>query len=704
MTKKKTTERDKTLEKNILQWFSQNPTKLVNYKQVASGIERPGDTTVEKALSHLAEEGKVGQIDRGKFHFIHQLNEIEGKVEITHGGNAWLVGHDEEEDVFIENAHLNRALDGDIVIVKLYAKRKGKKLEGEVSEILKRTQTDFVGTLQVEKNFAFLVPDSRKMYVDIFIPAEKLSGASNGQKVIAGIDSWKENARNPVGSVKKILGLPGENNAEMHAIVAEFGFQVDFPAEVLKEVESLNSKVTKAELSKRRDFRKILTFTIDPVDAKDFDDAISFRELREGRYEIGVHIADVSHFVKEGGALDKDAEIRGTSVYLVDRTIPMLPERLSNELCSLRPNEDKFTFSAVFEMDDDGKVHSQWMGKTLIHSQKRLTYEEAQEMLEGAEGELAPVLKKLNEIAQKLRDARFKNGAISFETEEVKFHLDEEGKPTGVYTKVRKDAHKLIEEYMLLANRKVAEFVWKLAPKPPRNPFVYRIHDEPLPEKLSDFGQFLKRFGYQFEVKDETHLPSAFNKLLEKVEGRPEQNIVQSMAIRTMAKALYTSQKSGHYGLAFDYYTHFTSPIRRYPDLMVHRFLQHYLSGNPAKHDEALEARCRHASMMEQKAADAERASIKYKQAEYLQEFIGNTFTGVISGVTEWGIYVELKENKCEGMIRLSSMNDDFYEFDDKNMVVTGKRLKRKYRLGDVVRVRVKKANPQKRTIDFVMA
>lgn len=696
----------KDLKPLILQVFKDNPTRLMNHKQVSArlGIEKINKNVIQ-LLEELKKDGKINEAERGKYHYDNPMNTIEGVLEVTQRGAAYLVPDEGEEDIFISANDLNHALNGDRVAVTLYARKKGKRPEGFVLEVMHRSKTDYVGTLQRNKNFSFLVPDDKRMYADIFIPNEHLNGALDGQKVIARLTDWPEEAKNPFGKITHVLGEPGENDTEMHAIVAEFGFPVEFPLEVEKEAEKIPTTISKNEIKKRTDFRDTLTFTIDPADAKDFDDALSFKRLDNGHFEIGVHIADVSHYVRPGTKLDEDAFNRATSVYLVDRTIPMLPEMLSNGVCSLRPNEDKLTFSAVFEMNDKGQIINQWIGKTVIHSQRRFTYEEAQERLESGEGDLAEELIILNNIAKKLKEERFRQGAINFETEEVKFNLDEKGKPLGVYKKERKDAHKLIEEFMLLANRKVAEYGYKYRTPKQKDPnvFVYRVHDAPDDKKLQDFSMFAKRFGYHLKLDSHKAITKSINELTAATEGKPEQGILQNMAIRTMSKAVYTTQKTGHYGLAFDFYSHFTSPIRRYPDLLTHRLLEKYLEGGSEKPSQEWEKRCKHSSQMEQKAADAERASVKYKQAEYLQSAIGRVFNGIISGVTEWGIYVEIIENKCEGMVRLNTLFDDFYEFNEKEQAIIGKRSKRKYRLGDPVMVKVKKTDPVKRQIDFAM-
>lgn len=688
----------------VLKVFKDNNTKQLNYKQVNSRLPEPADQTeLIKTLDFLAEEEKIGEAQKGKFYYLHGLNEVEGILDMTSHGYGFVVSEDSEDDIFIGPGDLNTALHGDRVVVSVYARRKGKKLEGEIVSVLQRRKTSFVGILELKNTFGFLIPDDNKMHLDILIPTDKLNGAQDGQKVIAEIYEWPEKARNPVGKITRILGEPGENDTEMHAIVAEFGFPLEFPADVEAEAEQIKFEIPAREIKNRRDFRNILTFTIDPYDAKDFDDAISFVDLGNDTYEIGVHIADVTHYIQPGSKLEEEAKERATSVYLVDRTIPMLPEKLSNGVCSLRPNEEKLTFSAVFIIDKNAQIKDQWIGKTVINSDRRFTYEEAQEVIETGQGDHAKELKILNDLAKKLKENRFKNGAINFETEEVKFRLDEKGKPLDVYVKVRKDAHKLIEEFMLLANKKVAEFVYKINEKDQKHPFVYRVHDAPNEDKISEFSKFLKRFNLSINAANQKTLASSFNDLLKEIEGKPQQNILQSMAIRTMAKAFYTSKKSGHYGLAFQYYSHFTSPIRRYPDVMAHRLLFDYLNDHKNPDIKNLEERCKHSSAMELKAADAERASIKYKQAEYLQNFIGRVFPGIISGITEWGIYVELIDNKCEGMIRLNSIFDDHYMLDEKEQAIVGKRSKRKFRLGDEVRIKIKKTDLNKRTIDFIL-
>jgi ribonuclease R len=560
---------------------------------------------------------------------------------------------------------------------------------------------EFTGIIQLTPKFAFLVPDNKKMNHDIFIPLDQLNGAKDKMKAVVKITDWPATSKNPFGTVVSVLGVQGEHLTEMNAVLAEYGFPLAFPKEVESESNAISTKITDADISSRRDMRKILTFTIDPFDAKDFDDAISFQTLANGNLEIGVHIADVSHYVRPNTALDKEANERGTSVYLVGKVIPMLPEKLSNELCSLRPKEDKLTFSAIFEIDKNANVISEWFGRTIIHSDRRFTYEEVWEIIQAQTGDHVSEILKLNELAHILRSARFKNGAINFESAEVKFNLDDTGKPIGVYVKERNDAHKLIEDFMLLANRKVAEFIAKKGSKKSPLTFVYRSHDAPKEEVLEGFAKFAARFGYKIQTKNHAEISKSLNLLMSDVEGKKEQNVLTQLAIRSMAKAIYTTKKTSHYGLAFDYYTHFTSPIRRYPDVMAHRLLQHYLDGQKSVDAEVYEKMCLHASQMEKRAADAERLFVKYKQAEYLADQINTEFAGIISGVTEWGIYVEIVENKCEGMIRLRDIDDDFYVLDQANYCIIGQRKRRKYQLGDEVRIKVRKVDLAKKQIDF---
>ncbi|MGJ1363025.1 ribonuclease R [Sphingobacterium spiritivorum] len=707
MRTKKENPYKEVLTQMIVDIFEKSGNKPLNYKQVAAKLnvsDSDSKAAIAEVLTIDPKNSPFVESERGKFQLRQIKVYVTGKVDMTADGSAYVIPEDElENDIFIAPRKLRQALHGDIVKVHTYEKRKGRKKEGEVVEILQRAKTDFTGIINLSKSFAFFIADDRKMLHDIFIPLDNLNGAKDGEKVVVSITEWPKGSKNPVGRVKDVLGKKGENNTEMNAILADYGFPLSFPPEVEKEANSFSAVIDNAEIRKRRDFRTIPTFTIDPADAKDFDDAISFQQLPNGHYEIGVHIADVSHFVKPDTALDKEAFERATSVYLVDRVIPMLPERLSNDLCSLRPNEDRLCFSAVFELDDKANIHDQWFGRTVIHSDRRFSYEEAQEVIENKTGDFTTEILKLNELAYILREKKFKNGAISFESEEVKFTLDENGKPTGVYTKVRKDAHKLIEDFMLLANRKVAEYIGKQGKGKNKLTFVYRFHDLPNPETLTTFSQFASRFGHKLTIRSDKETAKSLNALMTKIEGSKEQNLLTSLAVRSMAKAVYTTKNTSHYGLAFDYYTHFTSPIRRYPDVMVHRLLQFYLDGGQKVNAEHYEKMSEHSSQMEKKAAEAERASIKYKQAEFLQDQIGTEYTGIVSGVTEWGMYVEIESNKCEGMVRLRDITDDFYVLDEKNYAIIGQRKKKKYQLGDEVQIKVKKVDLDKRQIDFTL-
>ncbi|MBC7615318.1 MAG: ribonuclease R [Pedobacter sp.] len=708
MSKNKNSQAKLVLTQMISDIFEKNKNIALNHKQVAAKLnlqDADSANTILEILVEQTENGVFIRPERGKFRLKELKIFVIGKVDMTADGSAFIVPDDEfEKDIFVGPRKLRNALHGDKVKVYVFAKKtSGRKNEGEVVEIITRAKTDFIGVAKISERFAFIIPDDRKMLHDIFVPMADLNGAKNGQKVQVSITDWPEGAKNPIGKIINVLGTQGENNTEMNAILAQYGFPLSFPAAVEQEANEIPETVSEDEIKGRKDFRNTVTFTIDPADAKDFDDAISFKKLPNGNYEIGVHIADVSHYVKPKTNLDKEAYERATSVYLVDRVIPMLPERLSNGVCSLRPNEDKLCFAAVFELDEHANLLSQWFGRTAIHSNRRFSYEEAQEVIETKQGDFAEEILKLNELAYILRDKKFKDGAISFESTEVKFKLDEHGKPTGVYIKERKDAHKLIEDYMLLANRKVAEFIAKKGKGKQKYTFVYRSHDSPNLENLNNFATFAARFGYKINMKTDKEIAKSLNYLMEDVEGKKEQNILTQLAIRSMAKAIYTTKKTSHYGLAFDYYTHFTSPIRRYPDVMVHRLLALYLDGGKSANEDEYETASSHSSAMEKRAADAERASIKYKQAEYLEGNVGSIFTGIISGVTEWGMYVEIIENKCEGMIRLRDITDDFYVLDEKNYCIVGQRKHKKYQLGDEVQVKVKKVDLSKRQIDFAL-
>ncbi len=685
--------------------FEQQAKEPLNYIQISAklNIKDPdARAIIEEILKDETKKGTLKEVSRGKYQLIELKSYVEGRVDMTTDGSAFIVTDDElENDIFVAPRKLRTALNGDRVKIYVYEKSKGKRKEGEVIEILKRAKMEFTGIVKLSERFAFFVPDDRKMLHDIFIPLNDLNGARNGVKALAEITDWPPDAKNPIGRIKSVLGVQGENNTEMNAILAEYGFPLQFSKEVENEAEAIPEEITAGEIAVRRDFRDVTTFTIDPYDAKDFDDALSFKILENGNFEVGVHIADVSHYIIPDSVLDKEAFSRATSVYLVDRVIPMLPERLSNGLCSLRPHEDKLCFAAVFELDAEANIITEWFGRTVIHSDRRFAYEEVQEVIETNVGDYAAEIQQLNELAYKLRARKFKNGAISFETTEVKFKLDEQGKPIGVFVKERKDAHKLIEDFMLLANRKVAEYVSKKGKGKKKYAFVYRAHDAPNPETLGNFAQFAARFGYRINMKSDREIAKSLNRLMEDVEGTKEQNVLTHLAIRSMAKAIYTTKSSSHYGLAFDHYTHFTSPIRRYPDVMAHRLLAHYSSGGESVNAEHYEAMSKHCSEMEKKAADAERASVKYKQAEYLQDHIGSVYSGVISGVTEWGMYVQIIENNCEGMVRLRDISDDFYTLDEKNYAIIGQRKKKVYQLGDEVRIKVKNVDLTKKQIDF---
>lgn len=700
----------------ILKVLSANRNKSLNYKQIAAELKITDFAQrqlINVILEELKKNGSVIEPERGKFKIKSVELYITGKVDMTSTGNAYIISEDTEEDVIVSPKKTLNAMHGDIVKVRIFPKGKGKQ-EGEIVEVIERSKTEFVGTVQVSPRFAFLVPSNIKIHVDIYIPLEKLNGAKDGQKAIAKVTEWPKNGVNPIGEIIDVLGNVGENNTEMHAILAEYGLPYEFPKDVERAADLIPIKITEEEISKRRDFRKITTFTIDPVDAKDFDDALSIQKLKNGNWEIGVHIADVSHYVKPDSMIDKEAVSRATSVYLVDRVVPMLPEILSNNVCSLRPNEEKLCFSSVFEMTDDAEVVAEWFGRTIINSDRRFTYEEAQQVIETEEGDFKEEILTLDRLAKILRVNRFKKGSIAFEKMEVKFHLDEVGNPTGVFFKVAKDSNQLIEDFMLLANRKVAEFVGKKKKgkeetqkkedsKESQRPFVYRIHDKPNPDKLQNFSEFVAKFGYKLNVKNINTVADSMNNLLKEVNEKKESGMIEMLAIRTMAKAIYTTKNIGHYGLGFDYYTHFTSPIRRYPDVMVHRLLQHYLDGGKNPDIDKLEEQCKHSSDMEKLAADAERSSIKYKQVQYLTDKIGQEFDGVISGVTEWGIFVEIIENHCEGMVRLRELRDDAYYFDEDNYCLRGRKFGKVLTLGDTVRIEIKRADLVKKQLDFAL-
>ncbi len=700
--KKKRTVEKINLGDRVLNLLNDNPAKTYSVRQLAKELQIRGKRHKDNLLEllfRLQDDKKISTV-RNKFKSNEKPNTHVGNVDFVNPRAAFLISEDFEKDPKVKVEDLNFALDGDLVSFYIISKP-GRPPRARVDQIISRKRTSFVGRVEMSAKYAFVVADNRRMHYDIFVKGSDLNGATHKDKVIVEITEWHGRDRKPEGKVVNILGKAGENNAEIHSIMAEFGLPFSFSEKIESIASSIPEEITDKEVKKRKDFRNKITFTIDPADAKDFDDALSVEKLKNGNYEIGVHIADVSHYVREDDALDKEAIERATSVYLVDRTIPMLPEKLSNGLCSLRPKEDKLTFSAVFELDANAKIVKEWFGRTVIHSDRRFTYEEAQEVIESGTGDFVDEIVVLNDLAKKMKQDRFKKGAINFETAEVKFKLDPEGKPLGVIPKIRKDAHKLIEEFMLLANKRVAHFIFNLHNTKDKYTFVYRTHDNPDPEKLSSFSVFAQKFGHRIQL-GEKGISKILNGLMDDIEGKPEQNVLQSLAIRTMAKAKYTTEAKGHFGLAFEHYSHFTSPIRRYPDVMVHRLLQHYLlNGKPANREE-YEQKCEHSSEMEKRAAEAERASIKYKQVEFMQNTEQEEFDGIVSGVTEWGVYVEITETKCEGMVKISDLTDDYYEFDEKNYCVVGSRNKNTITLGDQVRVSIKNTDIDRRTIDLL--
>lgn len=739
MTKRKTRKpsnnKISNLTNTILSILKKERNQNFNYKQIAAKIgvnDASSRNQIIKKLQQLKAKEEIEEVERGKYAVVNNNEYHTGRVDMASRGTGYIISDDFEDDTYISSNSMNKALHGDEVEFYVYKRKNRGKQEGEVTNIIKRAKSEYVGVIQLHKNYAFVVVDGNKMYTDIFVPISKINNAENGDKVLVALEEWPEKADSPNGKIIEVLGKPGEHNTEMHAILAEYGLPLDFPPEIEAFADKIDTSITEEEIAKRRDMRKDLTFTIDPKDAKDFDDALSFMVLEDGLYEIGIHIADVSHYLTPDNALDDEAYERATSVYLVDRVVPMLPEILSNNACSLRPNEEKYTFSAVFKINDKAEIMDQWFGKTVTYSDARFAYEEAQAIIENNLGlkaseviknpgkidttipqevaisgkeyktsqEVAQATLKLDELAKIMRSKRMSSGAISFDKVEVKFNLDEEANPIGVFFKTSKDANKLIEEFMLLANKKVAEFIGKQDPK---KTFVYRVHDEPDESKLAALQNVVGRFGYKLNLQDRKSVSNSLNNLLKEVNGKKEQNLVDTLTIRTMSKAEYTTRNIGHYGLAFDYYTHFTSPIRRYPDVMVHRLLQHYLEGGKSANEDIYEDKCNHSSNMEGLATRAERDSIKYMQIRFMEDHKNEEFVGVISGVTDWGIYIEIIANKCEGMVSVRDMKDDHYQFDEDHYAVIGKKNNIMYQLGEEVVVKVKSTDLVKKHLDFTL-
>lgn len=695
------------LAQSIKEYISQQRNNTFNYKQVshAIGAETPKQQrTVALTLAEMAFDGELIETSPGKYKVPMRTSVTTGTfVRRSNGKNSVIIDN-EEEAIFVAERNSMRALNGDKVKVNIAAHRRGAESEAEVIEIIEKKEQVFIGQLKVEKHYGYLLTDSKFLAVDIFIPKAKLKNGKTGDKAVVRITHWADDCKNPNGEVIDILGRHGENNAEIHAILAEYGLPYKYPEAVERAADKIDAGITPEVIASRLDMRKITTFTIDPRDAKDFDDALSITQLPNGNYEIGVHIADVTHYVKPGSIIDREAENRATSVYLVDRVVPMLPEHLCNGICSLRPNEEKLAFSCIFEMDNNARIINHTIARTVIESNRRFTYEEAQEIIESGQGDFSQEILTLDRLAKILRKERYENGSVEFNRCEVRFDIDETGHPIGVFFKESKDANKLIEEFMLLANKTVAREIGIPKGKKKAKAFVYRVHDNPDPEKLSELAKLSKTFGYS--VKD-TGTPRdinrSINRMLNELKGKGEENFLSTLAIRAMAKAIYTTVNVGHYGLGFEHYTHFTSPIRRYPDMMVHRLLEKYLNGGRSVNVDKLEDQCKHSSSMEQLAANAERASIKYKQVEFLADHLGEVFDGIISGVTEWGLYVEIDSNKCEGMVPIRDLTDDYYEFDEKNYCIVGRHTNTRYRLGDKITIQVARANLERKQLDFAI-
>lgn len=697
----------KELAELLVNYFRMKPTESFSLKHLFGGLNlttHPLKMLCADTVQEMVEDSFLIETEKGRYKLNDKGQILTGTFVRKSNGRNSFIPDDGGEPIVIAERNSAHAMNNDKVKIALCAKRRRHDLEGQVIEILEHADSTFVGTLKVSKNYAFLLTETNTLANDIFIPKDKLKGGKDGDKAVVKITEWPENAKNPFGQVIDILGKAGENTAEMHAILAEYGLPYTYPQAVEAAADKIPAEITPEDYAEREDFRDTVTFTIDPKDAKDFDDALSIKQLKPNLWEVGVHIADVSHYVKEGSIIDKEAVKRATSVYLVDRTIPMLPERLCNFICSLRPNEEKLAYSVIFNMNDKAEVKDYRIRHTVIKSDRRFTYEEAQQIIETGEGDYKEEVLQLNRLAQILREKRLAAGAINFDRCEVKFEIDEQGKPLSVYFKVSKEANKLIEEFMLLANRTVAEHIGKVPKNKKAKVFPYRIHDLPDPDKLDNLSQFIARFGYKIRTGgSKTDVSKSINRLLSDIEGKKEQNLIETVSLRAMQKARYSIYNIGHYGLAFDYYTHFTSPIRRYPDLMVHRLLTRYMEGGRSAQADKYENLCEHSSAMEQTAASAERASIKYKQVEFMGAHIGSVFDAVISGVTEWGLYAEINENKCEGMIPMRDLGNDYYEFDEKNYCLIGRRHHRKFSLGDPVKIKVARANLEKKQLDFTL-
>ena len=692
----------------IRNFFNENPGRPYNYKQISQAVDAKNDPQkmiVANILAELTADSFLIEVDRGRYKHVADKKMHEGIFERRSNGKNHVVPIDGGDPIPVSDENSLKAMSGDKVNYICYRTRKREQeMEAEIVEIIERVPQTFVGILDVKPQYAFLLTENRSLGNDIFIPLDKLKGGKSGEKALVSITEWPDGAKNPYGEVVAVLGKAGDNDTEMHAILAEFGLPYTYPKNVEKAADKISDVITKEDLKDREDFRSVTTFTIDPRDAKDFDDALSIRQLNNGNWEVGVHIADVTHYVTPGSVIDKEAYKRATSIYLVDRTIPMLPERLCNQICSLRPNEDKLCFSAIFELNEKSEILHSHITRTVIRSDRRFTYEEAQEIIESGKGDYSFEILKLNDLAQKLREKRFAEGSINFDRYEVKFEIDEYGKPLSVYFKISKEANKLVEEFMLLANRTVAESVGKVEGNRTAKAFVYRVHDLPDPEKMNTMATFIRRFGYTLRTDGtKGQVSRSINSLLNNIKDKPEENLIETVAIRSMAKAEYSTKNIGHYGLAFEYYTHFTSPIRRYPDMMVHRLLEKYMAGGRSVNVKSLESACKHSSEMELTAASAERASIKYKQAEFLSERLGQEYEGVISGVTEWGLYVEINENKCEGLVPMRDLDDDYYEFDEKNYCVVGRSSHKIYRLGDPIRIQIARVDMEKKQVDFAL-